>query len=199
MKIQLQFLHRLYHWTLRWAAHPRASWALLSIAFIESSVFLVPPDALMIPMTLAKPKRWIWYATITTVGSVLGGMAGYLIGLGLWESIGKAVMQFYHLENEVALLAGRYETHAFLTVFTAAFTPIPYKIITISAGLFHISFLPFIVASLVGRAMRFYLVAALVGFFGEPVKRLIERYFDLLAVLFVAILITGFLVLPKIV
>lgn len=198
MKIHLKFLHRLYHWTLKWASHPRASWALLSIAFIESSVFLIPPDVLMIPMTLAKPKRWIWYATITTVGSVLGGMAGYFIGWGLWESIGKTVVQFYHLENEVALLAQRYETHAFLTVFAAAFTPIPYKVITISAGLFHISFLPFIIASLVGRAMRFYATAALVSFFGEPVKRAIERYFDLLTFLFVVILIMGFLVLPKI-
>lgn len=196
MKIRLKFLHYLYHWTLSWASHPRASWALLSIAFIESSVFLIPPDVLLIPMTLAKPSRWIWYATVTTAGSVLGGIAGYFIGWGLWESIGKAVIQFYHLENEMALLAQRYETHAFLTVFAAAFTPIPYKVITVSAGLFRISFIPFVIASLVGRAMRFFLVAALIGFFGEPVKRIIERYFDLLALLFVAILIISFFILP---
>lgn len=198
MKIRLKILHKLYHWTLSWSSHPRAAWALFSIAFIESSVFLIPPDVLLIPMTLAKPPRWFWYATITTAGSVLGGIAGYFIGWGLWESLGRAVVQFYHLENEVVLLAQRYETHAFLTVFTAAFTPIPYKVITVSAGLFRISFISFVIASLVGRAMRFYLVAALVGFFGEPVKRIIERYFDLLAFLFVAILIISFFVFPAI-
>lgn len=199
MKIHLKFLHTLYHWTLLWASHPRASWALFFIAFIESSVFLVPPDVLLVPMTLARPKRWPWYAMVTTVGSVLGGIGGYLIGLGLWESIGEAVVQFYHFEDEVALLAARYETHAFWTVFLAAFTPIPYKIITISAGLFSISFIPFVVASLIGRAMRYYAVAALVGFFGEPVKHAIERYFDLLSVVFALLLIGGFVMIKLVV
>ena len=151
MKIHLKFLHRLYRWTLTWAAHPRAPWALFGIAFIESSVFLVPPDVLLIPMTLAKPRRWIWYGFLTVTGSVLGGVAGYFIGWGLWESMGKAIVQFYHFEKEVGILADRYETHAFWTVFAAAFTPIPYKIITISAGLFKISLRTMIVASIIGR------------------------------------------------
>ena len=198
MKIHLKFLHRLYHWTLKWSAHPRASWALFGIAFIESSFFLIPPDVLLIPMTLAKPRRWAWYGFLTMIGSVFGGIAGYFIGWGLWESIGEAIVRFYHFEEEIAALANRYETYAFWTVFAAALTPIPYKIITISAGLFRISLVTMIVASFIGRGMRFFIVAALVGIFGEPIKRIIEHYFDLLAFLFVALLIIGFLVLPAI-
>lgn len=192
MKIRLKFLHRLYHWTLQWASHPRASWALFSIAFIESSFFLIPPDVLLIPMIIAKPRRWVWYGFLTTVGSVLGGIAGYFIGWGLWESVGKAIVEFYHFEEQINLLALRYDTHAFWTVFAAAFTPIPYKIITISAGLFRISLIMMIIASLVGRSMRFFMVAALLGIAGEPMKRFIERYFDLLTVLFFIGLVGGF-------
>ncbi|MEK7480745.1 MAG: YqaA family protein [Patescibacteria group bacterium] len=192
MKIRLKFLHTLYHWTLLWASHPHASWALFFIAFIESSFFLIPPDILLIPMTLARPNRWFWYASLTTVGSVLGGLFGYLIGVGLWESVGKHIVQFYHLESVMEAVGNQYAAHAFLTVFTAAFTPIPYKIITIAAGFFRISLLTLIVASLIGRSMRFFLVAILIGFFGDTMKRFIERYFDILSLAFVIVLIGGF-------
>lgn len=195
MNIRLKFLHRLYHWTLTWASHPRASWALFGIAFIESSFFLIPPDALLIPMTIAKPRRWIWHATIATVGSVLGGIFGYIIGVALWESIGKAVVQFYHFETQMGVVGASYRNHAFLTVFAAAFTPIPYKVITIAAGLFRVSLLTLIAASLIGRGLRFGLVTALLGFFGEPMKQFIERYFDVLSFLFLGILIAGFLLI----
>ena len=167
MKIRLKFAHRLYHWTLKWAAHPHASWALFGIAFIESSFFLIPPDVLLIPMTIAKPRRWIWYATIATVGSVLGGIFGYVIGIALWESIGAAIVKFYHFEPVINAVKESYHSHAFLTVFTAAFTPIPYKVITIAAGLFRVSLFTLIAASLIGRGLRFGLVAVLLGFFGE--------------------------------
>lgn len=193
MKTRLTLLHRLYHWTLKWASHPRASLALFGIAFIESSFFLIPPDVLLIPMTIAKPRYWVWYATITTIGSVLGGIFGYIIGVALWESIGRAVVQFYHFEPTMEAIKESYRSHAFLTVFTAAFTPIPYKVITIAAGLFRISLLTLIVASLIGRGLRFGLVAALLGFFGEPMKQFIERYFNILSFLFLSLLIAGFL------
>lgn len=195
MKIHLKFLHLLYHWTLKWSSHPRATWALFGIAFIESSFFLIPPDVLLIPMTIANPRRWIWHATITTVGSVLGGIFGYIIGVALWESVGVAIVKFYHFEPVVNAIKETYHAHAFITVFTAAFTPIPYKVITITAGLFRISLLTLIIASLIGRGLRFGLVAALLGFFGEQMKQFIERYFDILSFLFLGILIAGFLLI----
>lgn len=195
MKIRLKFLHRLYQWTLKWASHPRASWALFGIAFIESSFFLIPPDVLLIPMTIAKPRRWVWYAAITTIGSVLGGIFGYVIGIALWESVGEAIVKFYHFEPAIEAVKESYHAHAFVTVFTAAFTPIPYKVITIAAGLFRVSLLTLIVASLIGRGLRFGLVAALIGFFGESMKQFIERYFDMLSLLFFIVLIGGFLLI----
>src|SRR3989344_7513271 len=118
MASRLTFLHKLYHWTIRWAAHPRAPWALFGIAFVESSFFLIPPDVLLIPMVLARPARWLTYALITTVGSVLGGLFGYYIGMGLWESVGQAIVSFYHLEDTLAMVRGQYQAHAFFTIFT---------------------------------------------------------------------------------
>ncbi|MBI3421065.1 MAG: DedA family protein [Candidatus Sungbacteria bacterium] len=197
--IHLRFLHRLYHWTLKWASHPRASLALFGIAFIESSFFLIPPDILLIAMTIAKPRRWAWYAAIATIGSVLGGIFGYIIGAALWESIGKAIVQFYHFESVIKVIQENYQAHAFVTIFTAAFTPIPYKVITIAAGLFRVSLLTLIAASLIGRGLRFGLVAALLGFFGERMKQLIERYFDMLSLLFAILLIGGFLLITLLV
>lgn len=195
MKYKLPLLHNLYRWTLKWAAHPRAVWALFFISFIESSVFLIPPDILLIPMVLARPNRWFSYAAVTTIGSVLGGIAGYFIGFALWESIGKAVVAFYHVGPYVAIIKHQYELHAFLTIFTAAFTPIPYKVITIAAGLFQISIFTLVIASVIGRGLRFFLVAGAVGYWGDPIRALIEKYFDLLTILFTLALVGGFVVL----
>lgn len=195
MASRLTFLHKLYHWTIRWAAHPRAQGALFCIAFIESSFFLIPPDVLLIPMVLAKPARWFRYAIITTLGSVLGGLFGYYIGMGLWETVGHSIVSFYHLEDSLATVRGQFQAHAFFTIFTAAFTPIPYKVITIASGLFQVSLGTFIIASILGRSLRFFIIAVLIGMFGETVKAFIERYFDVLSIAFVALLVSGFLVL----
>ena len=186
-------MRRLYEWTLAWAAHPKAIWALFGISFIESSFFLIPPDVLMIPMIIAKPKRWWWFAFITTVGSVLGGIFGYYIGYAFWETVGQAIVGAYGFEHEIELVQTQYENHAFLSIFTAAFTPIPYKVFTIASGLFQIPLLTLITASLLGRSMRFFLVAALIGIWGERVKELIEKYFEMLTLLLVAIFMAGFL------
>ena len=195
MKYKLPLLHNLYHWTLKWASHPRAVWALFFISFIESSVFLIPPDILLIPMVLARPKRWFGYAALTTVGSVLGGIAGYYIGFALWESVGKAIVAFYHAGPYVDIIKHQYELHAFATIFTAAFTPIPYKVITIAAGLFRISLFTLIIASVIGRGLRFFLVAGAVGYWGDPIRVFIEKYFDLLTIMFVVGVVGGFVVL----
>lgn len=194
MNYRFTLLHSLYHWTLKWAAHPHASRMLFFISFIESSIFLIPPDALMIPMVIAEPKKWFRFALITTAASVLGGVAGYYIGYWLWETAGKAVIAFYGLSDAMMIVQIKYEANAFAAIFTAALTPIPYKVFTITAGLFHISLTTLIFASIIGRGLRFFTVAWLVGKFGEPVKEFIEKYFDILTVITAALLIGGFIV-----
>ncbi|TSC70586.1 MAG: hypothetical protein G01um101470_820 [Parcubacteria group bacterium Gr01-1014_70] len=195
MKYRFTLLHSLYHWTLKWAAHPYASWMLFFISFIESSVFLIPPDVLLIPMTLAEPKKWFRFAMITTVASVLGGIAGYYIGYWLWETIGQAVIAFYGLSDAMRVVQVKYEANAFAAIFTAALTPIPYKVFTITAGLFHISLSILIFASIIGRGLRFFAVAWLVGRYGNPVKEFIETYFDMITIAAAALLVGGFIVL----
>ena len=194
MRYRFALLHSLYHWTLKWASHPHASWMLFFVSFIESSVFLIPPDVLLIPMTLAEPKKWFRFGLITTIGSVLGGIGGYYIGYALWETAGKAIVAFYGLGDAMAAVEMKYQANAFAAIFTAALTPIPYKVFTITAGLFQIPLMTLIAASVVGRGMRFFAVAWLVGHFGEPVKEFIERYFDVLTIAATALLVAGFIV-----
>jgi len=195
----------LYDWVLGLAEKPYASQALCGLSFAESSFFPIPPDVLLMPLCLGARKKAIWFATLCTVSSVIGGIAGYAIGYWLWWKAGgsefSTLAQFFFtyvpgFSQEVFYeIQGLYNQYSFWIVFTAGFTPLPYKLITISSGAFGIAFLPFVVASLVGRAGRFYLVALLLYFFGPSMKVLIDKYFNLLASLFVALLIGGFLVL----
>jgi membrane protein YqaA with SNARE-associated domain len=137
---------KLYDWTLLRARTKNASYALFGIAFIESSFFPVPPDVLLIAMVVADRMKWLRYALICTAGSVLGALLGYFIGWGLYETAGKLIVDTYNLHAVVELIGRKYSENAFMTVFTAAFTPIPYKAITITAGLFKIS-LPVLIAA----------------------------------------------------
>jgi len=198
LKAPLRFLRELYDWTIHWAKTPKAPLALFGIAFIESSFFPIPPDVLLIAMTMAAPKKWLRFATICTVGSVCGAFLGYLIGWGLYESVGKWIVDTYHLQNVMDLVGRKYQENAFLTVFTAAFTPIPYKVITIAAGLFRISLATLAVASIIGRAGRFFMVAAALRLFGEKIERSIEKYFDIFSLLFTALIVIGFLLLKTV-
>lgn len=188
-------IRKLYDWTVDWSRTPSASWALFFIAFMESSFFPIPPDVLLIAMVVSDPARWFRSALICTIGSVSGAILGYFIGWSLFEMIGRKLVEFYNLEEAMAYVGQKYEENAFLTVFTAAFTPIPYKAITIGAGLFKISLTTMILASLVGRAGRFFLVAGLLNLFGSPIKKMIEKYFDLFTVIFILLLLGGFVLL----
>ncbi len=188
-------LRKLYHWTVAKAEHPKAVYWLAFFAFLESSIFPVPPDVLLVAMTFAKRERAFRYAAVTLLFSLLGGIAGYVIGFGLYESIGQAIIHTYGLEELVQTIGARYEANAFIAVFTAAFTPIPYKLITISAGLFKISFFPFFIASLIGRGIRFFAVAGVLYYVGPKAKPFIEKYFELVTLLFTALLILGFFAL----
>jgi membrane protein YqaA with SNARE-associated domain len=187
-----QIIRRLYAWVVGWSESKNAERALGAIAVAESSFFPIPPDPLLIAMTTVHPKKYLRFALICTVGSVIGGAIGYAIGVGLFETIGLWVVETYHLQNEFDVVGQRYGQNAFLAIVTAGFTPIPYKLFTIAAGVFQVNFLVFILASIIGRGGRFFAVATAMHFFGSRYKDKIEKYIDLLSLAFVAVLILGF-------
>jgi membrane protein YqaA with SNARE-associated domain len=191
-KYPAYFLRKCYDWTINWAKTKYAGWALFLIAFAESSFFPVPPDVLLIPMVIAERKKWFQTALICSVGSVLGALLGYFIGYQFYELIGQKIVDLYNLQGAVDVVSAKYHEHAFIAIFTAAFTPIPFKVFTIVAGLVKISIISLIVASAIGRSARFFIVAGLIRIFGEKIQYFIEKYFNLLTIVFTILLIGGF-------
>ena len=183
---------RLYDWVLSWAETPYGALALFALAFAESSFFPIPPDVLLIALVLGSPARWWRFGALCTVGSVIGGVAGYLIGMFLMDSVGLKIIDFYHAHAYYEQVQQWYLRYDVWIVFVAAFTPIPYKVFTIASGAFDMNLLGFCAVSIVGRGARFFLVAGLLRAAGERMKRFIDKYFDLLAVAFVLLLIGGF-------
>jgi len=190
-----KLLRRLYDFTMSLAASRHAVWALAVVAFVESSFFPIPPDVLLIPMVLAARMKAFEYALIATIASVLGGLAGYGIGWGLWEVVGQPILEFYGAMDKFEEFRAGYNEHGALIVFIAGLTPFPYKVITIASGAFGLDLMAFLVASLLSRGGRFLIVAGLLWRFGAPIKAFIERYLGLLTILFSALLVGGFVVL----
>lgn len=189
-------LHRrMYDWVLHWADTPYGAPALFILSFAESSFFPVPPDVLLIALVLGARQRWFRYALICTLASVVGALVGYIIGYGLFETVGRRIIAFYRAEHYYDRVMLWYARYDYWIVFIAALTPIPYKVFTIASGVFHMNLLGFSLVSLVGRGVRFFAVAALLYWFGPPMKRIIDKYFDLLCVVFVVLLVGGFLVI----
>jgi membrane protein YqaA with SNARE-associated domain len=186
---------RLYNWVLHWADTPHGAVALFVLAFTESSFFPVPPDVLLIAMVLGVRRRWAWLAGICTLGSALGGVAGYAIGYWLMDAVGMRIIELYHAEAYHAKVNELYAQYDYWIVAAAAFTPIPYKVFTIVSGALHMNLLGFAVVSILGRGARFFLVAGLLYLVGQPMKRFIERYFDWLALAFTLLLIGGFVLI----
>ncbi len=184
-----------YDWVLSWADRPGGPWALAGISFAESSFFPIPPDILLIPLCLSAPRRAFWYAGLCTVASVFGGIFGYAIGMLFFDSVGQRIVDFYNLTGFFETVGGLYAEYTAVAVIIAGFTPIPYKVFTIAAGLFRVNFPVFVVASIIGRGGRFFLVAGLLRLFGEPMKDFIDRYFNWLTVALAALLVAGFAVL----
>lgn len=199
-------LKRLYNWVLKWADSRWGAMALFVIAFAESSFFPIPPDVLLIALCLGCTSRAFRYATICTTGSVLGALGGYAIGYFLWQTTGgefTGIAEFffrnipgfthesYHDIREV------YNTYNVWVIFIAAFTPlpIPYKLFTITGGVFHINLLLFVIASIAGRGLRFFMIAWLIWRFGAPVKAFIDKYFNLLAILLTVLVILSFVII----
>ncbi|GAB6904814.1 conserved membrane hypothetical protein [Desulfosarcina cetonica] len=188
-------LRRLYDWVLHWAATPYGTWAVFALAFAESSFFPIPPDVLLIAMCVARPKRAFRYALVCSIGSVLGGCLGYLIGWQFMAAVGNRIVEFYGLGDKVAYIEALYNTYDAWAVGIAGFTPIPYKVFTIAAGMFKINFTVFILASMISRSARFFLVGGLIYAFGPRIQGFIDRYFDFLAVAFTVLLVASFVVL----
>lgn len=185
-------IRKLYDWTFSLAEHPRAMWALAFVAFVESSVFPIPPDILMIPMIIATPSRAFLIAAVATIASVLGGMLGYFIGWGLFDSIGAPILDFYGKADEADIFADRYNEWGAWAVLIAGVTPFPYKVITILSGWTGLSLPIFIISSIIARSIRFFLIAALLWKFGTPIRDFIERRLGLMFTLFIVILLGGF-------
>lgn len=185
-------LRGLYEWTMRMAASKEAPWALAVVSFVESSFFPIPPDVMLIPMVLSDRRKAWWYATIATVASVIGGILGYAIGYYLYDAVGLPILKFYGREHALDSFMTFVKEYGVPAVIIKGMTPIPYKVVTIAAGVGKMNFLAFIGASIVARAMRFYLVAGLLYFFGEPIRAFIEERLGLVTTVFVVLLVGGF-------
>ena len=193
----MKFLRKLYDWVLHWAETPYGPLALFFLALAESSFFPVPPDALLIALCLGALKKSWRFALITSLASVLGGVLGYLIGFSIWEPVSPFFFRYVPGFTEASFqkIMLHYQESGFWYVFMAGFTPIPYKIFTISSGVFKLNFPLFVLASAISRSLRFFLVAGLFRKFGPSIKSYIDRYFNLLAVLFFVLIFGGFLVI----
>lgn len=187
-------LRSLYDWTLSLARRPDALWVLAGVSFIESSVFPIPPDVLMIPMIIAAPNRAFLIAAVATVASVLGGCLGYVLGFFFFEAVGQPVLDFYGYSARFAEFQAAYNEWGAWAVLIAGITPFPYKVVTILSGVTGLDFLVFTVASAIARATRFFLVAALLWKFGPPIRSFIENRLGLVTSVFMALLLGGFLV-----
>jgi membrane protein YqaA with SNARE-associated domain len=200
----MKLVKQLYNWVLSWAETPYGPIALFILAFAESSFFPIPPDALLIALVLGSKTKAFKFAMNCTVASVLGALLGYAIGHFLWWSpsgeFTSIAMFFYNsipgfTEKLFFDVQDMYKQYDFWIIFTAGFTPIPYKVITISSGAFDINLVMFLVASVISRGARFFLVAALLWKYGETIKAFIDKYFDWLAIAFTVLLVGGFLVI----
>ena len=188
-------IQRLYDWTLRMAQHRHALWALAFVAFIESSVFPIPPDIIMIPMIIARPNRAFVIAAVALVASVLGGMLGYAIGAFAFDTLGQPILAAMGKADAMAAFSERFYDFGFWAVLTAGVTPFPYKVITIMSGWTGMPVGTFIASSILARGLRFFIVAGLLWKFGAPVRDFIERRLGLMFTLFVVLLLGGFILL----
>jgi membrane protein YqaA with SNARE-associated domain len=186
-------MKRLYDWMMRMAGDERASTALFWVAFIESSFFPIPPDVMLIPMVLAKRLKAWAYASVATIGSVIGGVFGYAIGYFLFDTIGEPILRVYGQAESFETFKQWFNDWGVWILIIKGMTPFPYKVLTITAGVTNMAIIPFMIASVIARAMRFYLVAGLLYWFGEPIREFVERRLTLVTTAFVVLLVGGFI------
>jgi membrane protein YqaA with SNARE-associated domain len=186
-------IRALYDWVMRLAAHRHAAVALFAVAFMESSFFPIPPHAMLIPMVLAERDKAWKFALIATVASVLGGIAGYAIGYGLFDAIGKPVLEMYGAMAKFDSFRDRYNEFGAWIVFFAGVTPFPYKVITIASGVTELNFTVFLLASIISRGLVFFVICGLLYFFGQPIRAFIEKRLGLMFTIFLVLLFGGFI------
>ena len=192
---RVSWIRQIYDKSLLWVQSPSGVWALFLLAVAESSFFPIPPDVFLMVLCIAAPKKAFRYAAICAVGSVLGGAIGYGLGVGFMDTLGVKILDWYGLQDKYVVVQDLYQRYDALAVGAAGFTPLPYKLFTITAGAFKINFVTFILMSIVSRSARFFLVAALIYKFGAPIRYFIDKYFNLLTILFLILLIGGFLLI----
>ena len=189
------YLRRLYDWVIDLAAHPHAIWWLAMLAFCESIFFPIPQDIMMIPMILAARTQAFKIAFVAVFASVAGGTVGYLLGFGLYETIGSSIIEFYGYGDRYNVFQSWYNQWGEWIVAIGAFTPIPYKVITIASGAANMDFINFMAISFIGRGIRFFLLAILLWYYGKPIRSFIERHFGKMSILFFMFLAGGFAVI----
>ena len=192
----MNILRKIYNWTIEKSKHPKAVWFLSLVSFSESSFFPIPPDIILIPMIIAKRTRAWFYAFVCTISSVAGGVFGYIIGYFFYSTLGSVIVNFYNLSNSFESFENYYNEYGIWIVLGAGITPFPFKFITIASGFFGFNIFIFILASLIARGLRFYILAILLKIYGQTIEKLIDKYFNLLAILFFILLI-GFILIIK--
>ena len=188
-------LQRIYDWMMEKAAHRHALAWLAAVSFVESSFFPIPPDVMLIPMILAAPSRWFRIALTCTLASVVGGFFGYAIGALAMDTVGHAILAAFHLSDKFEAMRPLVEQYGVWVILVKGMTPIPYKLITITAGAFHFDLVKFTLASIAARGMRFFVVAVLLWKFGEPIRGFVETRLKLVTTAFVLLLVGGFVAL----
>lgn len=194
-----RWLRFLYDWTLSFAEKPSGTWALFSLSFAEASFFPIPPDVLLIALAVGAPRRALWFSSVCTLGSVAGAAFGYLLGREFYELVGRSIVEFYTAQEQYESVRHLYHEWDAAAVMVAGLTPIPFKVFTIAAGVFQIHFPTFLLASLASRGLRFCLLGALIWRFGAGIRGFIDRHFNWLTVVFVILLVGGFLVLKQVI
>ena len=194
MVVHRAMLRRIYDWCIDAADKPYALWILGAVSFAESSFFPVPPDIMLLPMSLARPRQAWVFATLCTVASVAGGVLGYAIGALLYDSLGQWLINLYGLGDKVEAFRASYAEWGAWIIIGKGLTPIPYKLVTIASGFAGYDFFMFVVLSIITRGARFFLEAELLRHFGEPIREFVEKRLTLVTTGFLAVLVGGFLI-----
>ena len=191
----MKWIRQLYNWVIHWAEKPQALWALSGISAIEAIFFPLPADPLLIAMGAAKPRKSFQYATVITLSSVAGALLGYLIGYMFWEASQDFFFQSVFSQETFETVKNHFNDNAFMAIFIASFTPIPFKVFTLAAGAVSLPLLPFTLSALLGRGLRFFIIATLLFFFGETIRHFIEKHFEKLTIILSLLLVGGFYVI----
>ena len=191
----MKWFRRTYNWIIQWAEKPQALWVLSGLSVIEAIFFPLPADPLLIAMGAARPKKSLKYALVMTLSSVLGGILGYALGKMFWQHTQGFFFEYVFSAEVFNLVGAQFHQNAFVAIFLASFTPIPFKVFTVAAGVFHIALIPFILGSLVGRGLRFFLIGGLLYFFGKPIRTFIEKHFEILSIALAFLLVFGFYII----